>query len=500
MPHPVFIAIDLGAGSGRVMAGCLEGDALSLEEIHRFDNVGCESADGIFWDIHGLYAEILEGLALAVKRYGKAIRSIGIDAWGCDFALLDESGELLETPRQYRDPRHVGMPEVMHGLMPQNELFARTGIRTNFYNSSLHLLAEARKGNSALEKADRLLFIPDLIAYWLTGRQAVERTIASTSQLLDPRSGDWAWDVIDALGLPRRLFRDILAPGTLLGPVTAEVGRKIGLEGIPVIASASHDTAAAVAGIPLSDEDRLWLSSGTWSIMGIETREVFTGPQAFAAGVCNELGIDGTVRTLKNTAGLWLIQECRRQWALDGEALDYAQLTAMAKEAEPFTAFIDPDDPLFASPGGMPGKISDWCRITGQAVPITKGTILRVAMESLALSYRAIRDELERLTGQPFKRLHSGGGGIQNDLLNQCTANALGIEVVTGPVEATTCGNLITQMVATGHLPNFTEGRELIRRSFNFGSFSPFQSGEWDNAYERFHLLRPDNTAHPKVG
>jgi rhamnulokinase len=487
---PVFIAIDLGASSGRVIAGISDATSLLLEEIHRFDNVGSESAEGIFWDIQRLYDEILQGLALAVERFGESIRSIGIDTWGCDFALLDESRELLETPRQYRDPRHVGMPEVMHGLMPENDLFDRTGIRTNFYNSSLHLLAEARKDSTVLKKAHRLLFIPDLIAYWLTGRQAIERTIASTSQLLDPRSGDWAWEVIDALSLPRRLFREIIAPGTKLGPVTAEVGRKIGLEGIPIIASASHDTAAAVAGIPLSGEDRLWLSSGTWSIMGIETREVFTGPQAFAAGVCNELGIDGTVRTLKNTAGLWLIQECRRQWALDGETLDYGQLTALAQEAEPFTAFIDPDDPVFASPGGMPGKIADWCRSTGQTVPTTKGAILRIAIESLALSYRAIRDELERLTGASFARLHAGGGGVQNELLNQCTANALGIDVVTGPIEATACGNLITQMVATGHLPDFRTGRDLIRRSFKLQTFTPIESEAWETAYRRFRSLR----------
>jgi rhamnulokinase len=486
MPHPAFIAIDLGAGSGRVIAGKIEGTLLPLEEIHRFDNAGHESGDGIFWNIEGLFAEILEGLSKAVQRYGESIRSIGIDTWGCDFALVDRDGELTAELHQYRDPRHRGMAELMHSILPHAEVFAHTGIRTNFYNTSLHLLAEARKENQALQQAEQLLFVPDLLTYWLTGVPRVERTIASTSQLLDPRTGEWAWDVIDALGLPRKIFGEIVVPGTIIGSVTQEVGQKIGRTGIPVVASASHDTAAAVAGIPLTDEHNLWLSSGTWSIMGIESREPLTGPDAFAAGVCNELGVDGTVRTLKNTAGLWLIQECRRQWALDGETFDYAQLAAMANEAESFTAFIDPDDPIFASPGGMPDKIAAWCGRTGQTVPKTKGAILRVATESLALSYRAIREALERITGKSFTRLHSGGGGIQNELLNQSTANALGIEVVAGPVEATACGNLITQMVATGHLPDFSSGRDLIRRSFNFESFAPVQSDAWDEAYRRF--------------
>jgi len=489
MLEHVFLAIDLGAGSGRVIAAKTDFSKISIEEIHRFDNPGTDLPDGSYWNLIGLYREILEGLRLAVARHGDAIRSIGIDTWGCDFGLLDANGQLLGMPHQYRDPRHEGMADALHGLLPEAALFERTGIQTNFYNTSLHLLAEEKRRSPALRHADRLLFVPDLLAYWLTGKTAVERTIASTSQLLDPRTGDWAWEVIEALGLPKRIFGEIVPPGTVLGPVRDEVARQIGKSGIPVVASASHDTASAVAGIPMEGDHRLWLSSGTWSIMGLETREPITDANAFAAGFGNELGVDGTVRLLKNISGLWLIQECKRQWALDGDKLSYAELAALALEATPFTAFIDPDDPVFASPGEMPAKIQAWCERNGQPVPQTKGAILRVATESLALKYREVFEHLQKLTGRTFVRLHAGGGGIQNQLLIQATANALGIEVLAGPIEATSCGNLITQMVATGHLPDFQTGRRLIRDSFEFAAYQPQDKQTWNVAYARFRTL-----------
>lgn len=489
MPKQVFIAIDLGAGSGRVIAAKTDFNKLHLEEIHRFDNPGTDLPDGSYWNLVGLYREILSGLRTAVERYGDRIVSMGIDTWGCDFGLLDESGQLLGMPHQYRDPRHAGMAEKMHAILPEVEIFAQTGVRTNFYNTSLHLLAEFEKQSPSLIHADRLLFTPDLLAYWLTGRMAVERTVASTSQLLDPRSGDWAWGVIEALALPKQIFGEIVAPGTVIGNIRDEVGREIGMRDVPVVATACHDTAAAVAGIPMEDNETLWLSSGTWSIMGIETREPITVPQAFEAGFCNELGVDGTVRFLKNISGLWLIQECKRQWALDGENIDFAGLAELAKEAEPFTAFIDPDDPVFASPGGMPAKIQAWCERTGQTVPQKKGGILRIATESIALKYRMVYQRLLQLTGRSFTRLHAGGGGVQNQQLSQATANALGIEVVAGPIEATSCGNVITQMVATGFLPDIPAGRKLIRESFDFVTYTPCDCAEWDAAYLRFQTL-----------
>jgi sugar (pentulose or hexulose) kinase len=489
MPSHTFIAVDLGAGSGRVIAATTDLQKIELEEIHRFDNPGTELPGGSFWNIVGLYRDILEGLRRAVEIHGERIVSIGIDTWGCDHGLIGQNGTLLGMPHQYRDPRFEGMAELMHGLMPESEIYRHTGIKTNFYNSSLHLLAEAHKKNPALDAAETLLFIPDLLAYWLTGRRAVERSIASTSQLVDPTTGNWAWPVIDALGLPRKMFGEIVAPGTVLGPIRDAVANFIGKAGIPVIASASHDTASAVAGIPMSDGQKLWLSSGTWSIMGVEINTPVTTAESFERGFCNELGVNQSVRFLKNIAGLWLIQECKRQWDLDGESIDYATMTRMAEAAEPFSAFINPDDEVFASPGNMPEKIRNWCEKSGQKIPADKGTILRIATDSLALKYREVFDHIKAFTGTTFDQLHAGGGGIQNEPLSQSTADALGIMVVAGPIEATSCGNVITQMIGTGHLENFQAGRELIRRSFDFKTYEPRQSADWNAAYERFKAL-----------
>jgi len=486
MPKKVFLAVDLGAGSGRVIAAKTDFEKLWLEEVHRFDNPGTDLPGGSFWNTVGLYRDVIEGIRRAVDAHGDRIVSIGIDTWGCDHGLLDAKGRLLGLCHQYRDPRHEGMPAAMHERMPEVDIYAHTGIRTNFYNSSLHLLAEKLIDSPALADAARLLFTPDLLAYWLCDEQAVERTIASTSQLFDPKANDWAWPVIDALGLPRRIFGKVVPPGTVLGPIRDEVAEAIGIKDIPVVASATHDTASAVAGIPMEGADKLWLSSGTWSIMGLELETPITTPEAFEAGFCNELGVNGTVRFLKNISGLWLIQECKRQWAIEGDDLDYAALAELAEEAEPFTSFIDPDDPVFASPGDMPQKIQDFCRRTGQAVPEKRGRILRVATESIALKYRSVFERACTLAGKRFERLHAGGGGIQNQLLSQATADALGIEVVAGPVEATSCGNLITQMVATGHLPDFAAGRRLIRDSFEFTTYSPRDTGAWEAAYQRF--------------
>jgi sugar (pentulose or hexulose) kinase len=485
----VFLSIDLGAGSGRVIAGILQGNRLSLEEVHRFDNPGTDLPGGSYWNIIGLFRDIQTGLHLAAEKYGDSIVSAGVDTWGCDFGLLDDKGRLLGMPHQYRDPRHEGMAENMHALMPEAEIYSHTGIATNFYNSSLHLLSEKLNDSKALASASTLLFVPDLLGYWLSGRMAVERTVASTSQLINPTTGDWAWEVIEALGLPREIFGELVDPGTVLAPLRTEVQRMTGLRDIPIIASASHDTASAVAGIPMTGKEQLWLSSGTWSIMGMESENPILSPEAFKARCCNELGMNGTVRFLRNISGLWIIQECKRQWALDGEDLDYAELARLALEAEPLRSFIDPDAPVFAAPGDMPEKIRNFCRDSGQAVPESKGEVLRVATESLALKYRVVLEGFEKLSGRSFDRLHVGGGGIQNRFLAQATANALGIEVLAGPVEATSCGNLIIQMIATGKLPDLEAGRQLIRDSFEFTTYQPQQPAAWEAARARFAKL-----------
>ena len=482
----VRIAVDLGASSGRVIAGIVSDGKLTLEEIHRFGNPAVELPSGLYWNIFGLFHEIVTGLRKSVERYGDGIASIGIDTWGCDFGLFDAHGELIAPPHQYRDPRFEGMAEKMHSLLPEVEVFGRTGIKTNFYNSSLHLLAQRVKNPDLLTGASTLLFVPDILAYWLTGVKAVERTIASTSQLLNPHTGDWAFDVIEKLGLPKRIFGKIVTPGAILGNLRPALKPTLGRTDIPLVVAPSHDTASAVAGIPISGDDKLWLSSGTWSIMGVEIRQPITTPEALELGFCNELGVAGTVRFLKNIAGLWLIQECKRQWESEGSVHTFGELAEMAAAAEPFTAFIDPDDAVFASPGDMPAKIRAYCEKTGQAAPESIGQILRVATESLALKYRYVYENIVRLTGLDFTRLHAGGGGIQNAMLCQATANALGIEVIAGPVEATSCGNIITQMVATGEMPGFAAGRKLIRDSFGFATYAPEDTGAWDKAYRDF--------------
>ena len=457
-----------------------------LTEIHRFENFTIELPTGLYWNIVGLYHEILTGLQKAIETHGENIASIGIDTWGCDFGLFDHSGELIGPPHQYRDPRFEGMAEKMHDLMPEDDIFSHTGIKTNFYNSSLHLLSLKLHDSKSLSQASNILFIPDILAYWLTGVKAVERTNASTSQLLDAETGQWSHEVISALDLPDRIFGNIVSPGTVLGPLRAELKDTLGRCDIPFVVAPCHDTAAAVAGIPLTDEEPLWLSSGTWSIMGVERKHPIRSYEALAAGFCNELGVNNTVRFLKNIAGLWLIQECKRQWDKEGHSHSFAALAEMAEAAEPFTAFINPDDAVFARPGNMPEKIRDYCETTGQAVPESLGQILRVATESLALKYRYVYENICQLTGRTYSRLHAGGGGIQNQMLCQATANALGIEVLAGPVEATSCGNIITQMIATSEVPDFLAGRQLIRESFEFVTYTPKDQEKWDKAYAVF--------------
>ncbi len=487
----VRIAIDLGASSGRVIAGIPVEGKLTLTEIHRFENPAIELPTGLYWNILGLFHEILTGLKKAIETHGENIASIGIDTWGCDFGLLDGAGELIGPPHQYRDPRFEGMEEKMHDLMSEDEIFSLTGIKTNFYNSSLHLLSLRLKESAALAKADTLLFIPDILAYWLTGVRAVEKTVASTSQLLDAETGRWSDEVISALGLPLHIFGKIVAPGTVLGNLRPALKDTLGRCEIPFVVAPCHDTASAVAGIPLTAEEPLWLSSGTWSIMGVERKAPIRSYEALSYGFCNELGIEGSVRFLKNIAGLWLIQECKRQWDREGKSHSFAELAEMAESAKPFTAFIDPDDAVFASPGNMPAKIREYCEKTGQSAPESIGQVLRVATESLALKYRYVYENIVQLTGRSYARLHAGGGGIQNEMLCQATANALGIEVLAGPVEATSCGNIITQMIATGDIRDFAAGRELIRGSFVFKTYTPENRKAWDKAYAAFTEILP---------
>ncbi len=502
----VYLSVDLGAGSGRVIAGksdFSEGhtdhEYLEIEELHRFDNNNAELPGGYFWDIIGIYRNIVEGIRKGVDKYGDAVQSVGIDTWGCDFGLISGNGNLLTIPRQYRDPRSEGMGEEIDRIIGQDKVYSLTGVSPAFYNTSEHLLAQVKSKSSALTEAKDLLFISDLLAYWLTGLKATERTIASTSQLYSPATQDWAWEVIEALGIPKCIFGRIHDPGTILGKTRPELDGKIGMSGLTVVNSPQHDTASAVAGIPIgaSSEDKdavdVWVSSGTWSIMGVELDQPILTQEAKALGFANETGVDNSIRFLKNISGLWMIQECRRHWQTEGTDYNYAALVELASQAEPFTAFVDPDDPMFSTPGNMPGKIVEYLEKTGQPVPELKGTILRIATESIALKYRLVFEQLEELIqnslGKKLGKVYMGGGGIQNVMLAQNAANAIGREVVAGPIEATSCGNLITQMVALGDLPDTAAGRDLILRSNDIKHYLPDDAATWETQVARFKTI-----------
>ena len=482
----VYLAVDLGASSGRVMGASFDGRRIALDEIHRFGNPGHAVLGSFHWDFLQLFAEIKAGLAKGVARHGRSAVSLGIDTWGVDYGLVDRRGRLLGLPHQYRDPRTNGMEKRACRRMPREQIYGRTGIQFMFFNTLLQLVAEQASGSAALEQAQRILFTPDLFNYWLTGVQANEYTIASTSQLLDARSRDWAWPVIKALGLPKRIFRDLVAPGTALGRVTPEVAGEIGAAWLRVIAPGCHDTASAVAAVPARGSDHAYLSSGTWSLMGVEVDEPVMTDKAYAYNFTNEGGVGGKVRLLKNICGLWLQQECKRIWEKQGEKLSYEDFSRLAAAAKPFTAIIDTDCADFAQPCDMPARIRAFCKRTGQRAPATPGEVIRTILESLALKYRRVLGMLEDLTGRRYATLHIVGGGSQNALLNPFAANALQRPVVAGPVEATAIGNVLMQMIATGAVKSLEQGRDIVRSSFATRTFKPADRAAWDAAYETY--------------
>ncbi|MBK1879378.1 rhamnulokinase [Pelagicoccus mobilis] len=488
----VALAVDLGASSGRVVAGEFKGESLEIVELHRFPTRNVSIGESCYWDVLFIYSEILEGVSLALKRYGERVKSIGVDTWGVDYGWLDQDGNLLGNPHQYRDSRTEGMRELAAELMEEEEIFAETGIQPMFFNTLYQVLSERKGGEALMKAASRLLFMPDLMNYWLSGVMANERTIASTSQMLKPDTGEWALEVLDRMGIPGHLFGDIVEPGTVLGPLRKSVGQEIGApvgSDISVVAVGSHDTASAVAGRPAKAGQRAFLSSGTWSLLGIEADAPILSAEALAEGFSNEMGVGGKVRFLTNICGLWLIQECRAQWASEGEELSYAEMARIAEDAPEFTAVVDPNDPLFAQAGDMPQKICQYCMDTGQVVPETKGQILRVATESLAAKYRLVWDKLRSFSDEPLASLNVVGGGCQNEFLNQCTANALGVAVTAGPVEATAIGNVVTQLQAVGAIDSLEEGRDLVRRSVETKTFTPEKMSQWSGYVERLRSL-----------
>lgn len=488
----IHLAIDLGAESGRIMAGAYDGNTLHLDEVHRFPNTMVTVAGSTHWDILRLYDGILEGLKKAADHHGEAIVSLGVDTWGVDYGLIDAQGKLLGNPYVYRDSRTDGMEALATSLVSRESIYEATGIQFMFFNTLFQLLAETRAATGALRAAERLLFTPDLIHYWLSGVKANERTIASTSQLFNPVAGDWAHALLGPLGLPAALLGNIVEPGTELGMLLPEVAELTGLPAkTRVIAPGSHDTASAVAGVPFASgaSTRAFLSSGTWSLIGLELPEPVITAQSLKDGFSNEAGVGGTTRFLKNISGLWLVQECRRAWATDGKTYDYDTLTRLAAEAKPFRSLVDPDHGPFATPGNMPEKIAAFCQRSGQPVPETPGAFVRCCLESLALKCRSVWDNLLTYCQEKPDTLHIVGGGSRNALLNQFIANALGCRVVAGPVEATSLGNILIQMQSTGHIDSLAQGRALVARSTILTQHIAEDRDIWADAQRRFNQL-----------
>jgi rhamnulokinase len=485
-----FLAFDLGAESGRAVVGHLEAKALRLEEIRRFPNGPVRVLNSLHWDVLRLWSEVKQGLGLAIHAHGRDLLSVGLDTWGVDFGLLAADDTLLGNPYHYRDSRTDSMMERAFRAVPRAEIYEHTGIQFMQINSLYQLLAMAQADSSLLEAAHLFLNMPDLFNFWLCGRKASEFTIATTSQCYDPRAGDWARHMLERLGIPSRIFGEIVAPGTVMGDLCRAVQDEIGSTAVQVVATAGHDTASAVAAVPTAAADFIYLSSGTWSLMGVETKDPVITEQSLACDFTNEGGVNGTFRLLKNIMGLWLLQESRRHWARAGTSYSYDELTQMASEAPVFGALVAVNDERFLPPGDMVRRIQTFCRATGQVVPNTRGEVIRCILESLALEYRWVAERLDELVAGPLPTIHIIGGGSRNELLNQFAANATGRTVLAGPVEATAIGNVLVQAMALGHLGNLSEARALVRRSFEIESYEPKDVAAWDEAYERYLTLR----------
>ena len=484
-----YLAFDLGASSGRAILGTLADGKIALREVHRFENGPVEVDGGLYWNLLGLFTELKTGLAKALEL-GVELAGMAVDTWGVDFALLDAKGKFAGFPRHYRDPRTADILPWVFERFPRARLYERTGIQFMNLNTVFQLAAMVRDQDPMLESGKTLLFMPNALTYLLCGQISAEYTIATTSQAYDPRAGDWAWDLIAALGLPRRLFPKVVPPCTPAGLLRPSICAELNCKPIPVILVGSHDTASAVAAVP-ADEGSSWayLSSGTWSLLGVELPQPLITPAALEANYTNEGGLCRTIRFLKNIMGLWLVQECRHEWQRRGLNLSYDDLETMAAAAEPFRSLVDPNAEVFLPPGDMPERIAGVCRDTGQPVPETPGQIVRCALESLALRYRRTLDEIESITGTRAAVLHLVGGGSKNLMLNQFAANAAARPVRTGPVEATALGNLAAQALATAALGSLKEARDCVRRSAETQEYSPEDTQAWQAAYDTYRRL-----------
>ena len=468
------IAIDLGATSGRVMDAAFDGAQLTLAEAHRFPNIPVQTPSVLYWDALRLWQEITVGIG---KISGAA--SIGLDCWGVDYALLDRAGELLANPVHYRDPRTNGALEWVFERMPRREIFERTGIQFMPLNALYQLAASIRDGSPLLEQAAAMLTIADLFNYWLTGSKTCEFTEATTMQLYNPALADWDRDIMNAVGIPTDILTPIAQPGTNIGAY----------QGIDVILPACHDTGSAVVAMPSTSEHAAYLSSGTWSLLGLELDAPIISEAAYQANVTNEGGYGGSWRLLKNIMGLWVVDQCRATWKAAGDDYSFAQLAAMVQQAAPFKAFIEPDDPAFLPPGDMPARVIDYCRRTNQPTPQNHAEVMATVYVSLAYKYRYVLEQLIAVSDSAVDCLHIIGGGSQNALLNQMTANAIGRPVIAGPAEATATGNAIVQLIAIGELGSVADARAMLSGAGDLVRYEPQNSAAWDEHYDRFLAL-----------
>jgi rhamnulokinase len=487
-----YLALDLGAESGRAIIGMLDDVKISLNEVHRFNNGPVRLPDGMHWDVLRLWSEIKTGIASAVKNASK-LEAIGVDTWGVDFALLDKNNMLLSNPFHYRDARTDGMLDEAFKRMSRVEIFTNTGIQFMQINTLYQLLAMSMQKSPMLDLAQTFVTIPDLFNYWLSGEVTNEFTNVTTTQCLDPRKRDWATPVLDALNIPSHLFKSITDSGTLIGTLLPDIAEETDAGGVKIVVPACHDTGSAVVAVPAQNQDFAWISSGTWSIMGAEVKQPFLDEKALQYNFTNEGGVFNTWRLSKNIMGLWLVQECRRTWGHAGDDLSYDEITFLASEAKPFQAVIDPDHNIFLHAGDMPDRIRKYCKDTNQSVPQTKGEIIRVVLEGIALKYRWVLERLEELINKRLDPIHIIGGGTKNRLLNQFAADCTGRDVITGPIEATAIGNILMQAIGLGHLDTLEDARAVVRASFRPETYHPASTIGWDEAYAKLQFLLDSN-------
>ncbi|MCM1331371.1 MAG: rhamnulokinase [Bacteroides sp.] len=485
MEKKQYIAIDLGATSGRTILGSIDADGkFSAEELNRFPNGMIEVNGHLHWDIFSLYGHILEGLTEAGKR-GVKPESIAIDTWGVDFGCIDPDGNIMGIPYAYRDKSTIGAAErYFNNVMPARELYAHTGIQHIDFNTVFQFNEQRRL--FPMQHAMKIAFIPDLLNYLLTGKIVTEYTIASTGAILNPATRQFDNTVLESVGLTPDKFGPIVEPGTVIGALKADIAAKVGLPEVPVVAVGEHDTASAVAAVPATDECFAYLSSGTWSLMGLESPSPVVNEQTESYNITNEGGIEGTIRVLKNITGMWIVEQCLQAWKKEGTAYSYPEMVALAEAAPEFVAFIDPDDPMFVAPANMPAAIKEYCEKTGQRVPANHGEMIRMIFESLALKYKMTLDVFRSISVNPVHRLHVIGGGSRNKLLNQFTSNAIGLPVIAGPAEATAIGNIMMQAKASGAVNSLHEMRYIITNSIELEKFAPADNEKWENAYKNF--------------